>query len=395
MLGITAPPPFSLTQLTSLLGLPWLLSLALLGAGLSAWPALLAGALAALASLVYLGHRLRQNGLPGEDESASDDASDLALRDQLESLCQGVAHQAQQIADHSRQVDGLLCTAIEGLTASFTRLNQLIERQLHIAGSLTDRYRGDHSDEDGVTFQRFVNTTQETLGFFVDSTVETSRTSMELVDSIDRITAKIGEIVKSTADMDAIAKQTNLLALNAAIEAARAGESGRGFAVVADEVRALSNRSSSFSEAIRTHINTVYTELQQADAAISQLAAKDMSFAMTSKKQTQTMLEELEQMNGATVTAVAELEQISRTFAADVNAAVTALQFQDLSSQLLAQVCKHAAKLEQLSDNLEGVAELNHEAQQDHLDNQHRQLNSHLHNPVSQTSMHAGEIDLF
>ncbi len=375
--------------------MPWLMSLVLLGGGLSGWLALIAGALASLTCGAYLIRRLRRQEAFGAAESEQVESANLALRDEFEPLRQGVANEAQAIAERSQQIDQLLGTAIEGLIGSFTRLNQLIERQLQIAGSLTDRYRADQHDNREVNFGQFVSTTQETLTFFVDATVETSRTSMELVDSIDRITAKIGEIVKSTADMDAIAKQTNLLALNAAIEAARAGEAGRGFAVVADEVRALSTRSSVFSEAIRSHIHTVHAELQQADAAISQLAARDMSVAMTSKKKIHIMLDELERMNGSTVLAVEELEQISRAFSADVNAAITALQFQDLSSQLLAQIRKHTEKLQQVSGGLEGVAQLSQDDQQDRLDSQRRQLDSHVHNPVNQTSMHAGEIDFF
>ena len=394
MLGETPQKP-STFLLTCLLLLPWLLCAALLAVDASSWSAISLGALTSLASLTYL---LRQTGRAKPDESTSSTTGGALLHSQeLEPLCQAVAQQAKQITQHSRQVDGLLNTAIAQLTASFTNLNRLIGRQISIAASLTDRYSERDSDAaaGGLSFQQFVITTQETLGLFVDSTIETSRTSMELVDSIDRITHKIGEIVKSTSDMDAIAKQTNLLALNAAIEAARAGEAGRGFAVVADEVRALSTRSSVFSEEIRTHINMVHKELQQADTAISHLAAKDMSFAMTSKKQVQSMLGDLELMNGKTVHAVEELEQVSRAVADDVNTAITALQFQDLSSQLLAQVRKHSEQLEHFSLNLEGMAELPQDAQQQHVRAQQQHLSNKLHNPVSQTSMHAGEIDLF
>ncbi|MET1079934.1 MAG: methyl-accepting chemotaxis protein [Pseudomonas sp.] len=392
MLGNSPSPPSALT-LTALLLLPWLLASLLLVTELPAWAPLVLGAVVALGSVWYLIQRV---GLLASAGNELLEAPPPALADSFEPLRQAVAHQAGQITQHSRQVDGLLDTAIEHLTHSFSSINQLVERQQRIAGSLIDHYR-DQNDgaTDKVNFQHFVTTTQQTLSLFVESTVETSRTSMALVDSMDRITAKIGEIVKSTSDMDAIAKQTNLLALNAAIEAARAGEAGRGFAVVADEVRALSTRSSLFSEEIRTHIGTVHQELQQADLAISQLAAKDMSFAMSSKKQVNTMLEDLAQMNLRTLKAVQELEQVSQAVASDVGAAITALQFQDLSNQLLTQIRKHAARLEQFSISLEGLAELNQDAQQEQLQTQQQQLSSKLHNPVSQTSMKPGEIELF
>lgn len=67
--------------------------------------------------------------------------------------------------------------------------------------------------------------------------VSDSRRSGVLVDGLLESSASIGRVTEMIAG---IAEQTNLLALNATIEASRAGEAGRGFAVVAGEVKQLS-----------------------------------------------------------------------------------------------------------------------------------------------------------
>jgi methyl-accepting chemotaxis protein len=65
---------------------------------------------------------------------------------------------------------------------------------------------------------------------------------------------RIGEVADMISD---IAGRTNLLALNATIEAARAGDAGKGFAVVASGVKALATQTVRSTEEIARHISEV------------------------------------------------------------------------------------------------------------------------------------------
>lgn len=62
-----------------------------------------------------------------------------------------------------------------------------------------------------------------------------------------RLTAKathlIGELTRSSAGIQSVAREIQLLAVNAGVEAARHGAAGRGFAVIAEAVKKLADQT--------------------------------------------------------------------------------------------------------------------------------------------------------
>ncbi|PTS85102.1 chemotaxis transducer [Pseudomonas sp. HMWF032] len=382
----SATPPLSLRLLSQ--ALPWLLVGLLLWLSVPLWLCLLVGALGSLIATVAFERRQTD-----ETDTAADTPA-LPL-DELNAFAQSLDAHGHTMVNELSKVDGLLHNAISEISQSFMNLSQNIETQHQLSNSLIDRYSGQSTESGEVNFKTFVEMTQNTLGFFVESTIETSRISMQLVERMEQITEKIGLILKSSSDMDSIAKQTNLLALNAAIEAARAGEAGRGFAVVADEVRALSNRSTEFSEVINNHISGVYEDLKKAEEAVSRLAAKDMSFALSSKKQVENMLGNLHSLNGHTLTTVTELGELSKSIGGTVSQALTAMQFQDMCSQLLELMRKYCNKLVVYSASVSALSASEPAQQLPALRAANEAFKKPPHNPVAQSDLAAGGIDLF
>lgn len=89
-----------------------------------------------------------------------------------------------------------------------------------------------------------------------------------IVSGLASAAQKIGDVVKL---INTIADQTNLLALNATIEAARAGEAGRGFAVVASEVKSLAAQTAKATDEITSQVNEVQGATNSAVGAIEDI----------------------------------------------------------------------------------------------------------------------------
>ncbi len=306
-----------------------------------------------------------------------------------------------------QQMQDLLRDASEKLLNSFTGMEASTHKQQELALEMTSLQQGEGTH--AVSFEDFVHETSDTLTLFVDSTIETSKAGMGLVEKMDDITADVDKIVGVLGEIEAISKQTNLLALNAAIEAARAGEAGRGFAVVADEVRSLSNRSNQFSHEIRTHMDSVYRSVHAAETAINEMASRDMNFALQSKNKVQGAMAEIQQVNGRMRNTVTALSDIAGEVEGNVRIAVTSLQFQDMASQLLNHIDTRIGDMGAIIHSIaaipinDAMADKNKRSEcilrLQHFHQAIYQASDLIkksrHNPVSQSQMDSGDIELF
>ncbi|MDC8829422.1 methyl-accepting chemotaxis protein [Alteromonas sp. chi3] len=219
---------------------------------------------------------------------------------------------------------------------------------------------------------------------------------MEILEQITAINDTVPSVIKALKDIDGIAAQTNLLALNAAIEAARAGEHGRGFAVVADEVRSLSSRSAQFSESIQTQINGINQKISSLSERIGELAAYDVSYVIEAKKDINHALQGIIVKAEQDQKVTSGLQNLSGELDTALNNATRGLQFGDINRQYMEYTISVVSLLKMHLTDLQDPSQQrdiinNPEAFQQKIQSQW----ADLHNPVSSSSVDAGDIELF
>lgn len=319
-----------------------------------------------------------------------------------------ISRQVGEMRDEVARAQVIFSEAIGKLVGSFQDMNAQIQRQQQLGMQVV---AGGAEGGSVSEFQNFANKTSETLRQFVDSVVENSRLAMSLVEMTDRIISQMSEVRGMLGEIEGISKQTNLLALNAAIEAARAGEAGRGFAVVADEVRDLSGRTNHFSQQIRGSLAKMQTTIEATEQAINQMAAQDMTFALTSKSDVELAMVGINEMNRRTGETVLELNMIGERVETAVNQAIMSLQFQDMVTQLLGHVSKRLDVMDEIvSDERQmgGALQGNGNPAEtllalaaicshvDQISHKIGVISQKVDNgPVAQTGFASGEVELF
>ena len=300
----------------------------------SMWTAMATGLLVAVGwrLMVGSGHVAAEVVAGGAPAVVATSATAERVRALGEEFAGGLGQQAEILREELGRVQTLLSGAISELTDSFHGMSEHTRAQHLLAGEVSGAAV---NAESASHFDNFISSTSDVMQRIVDSVIANSKLAMELVELTDDISSRTEGVEGILSDIGAIAKQTNLLALNAAIEAARAGEAGRGFAVVADEVRDLSGRTTHFSEQIAQLMQGMRESVAKTETAIARMASQDMNFALESKRELETVLNAIEGINQHREQSVDSINSHVGKIEAEVGRAITALQFQDMVSQLI------------------------------------------------------------
>ncbi|GFO60753.1 hypothetical protein GMST_30780 [Geomonas silvestris] len=261
------------------------------------------------------------------------------------------------LARNSRELSGTAELLERGSEAQTVRVDQSASAMTEMTQTTVEVARNSSDTSEAALSMRQIaeqgqkamrHTVQE-LAVFADSVKEAAAK----VESLGQQSQEISNVVTLIND---IADQTNLLALNAAIEAARAGEQGRGFAVVADSVRNLAERTtvatSEISETVKTMQNSV---------------AASVRFMQDERNSVGRVQVEVDETLKAIGEIVSYVERVT-----------------DMVQRIAVAAEEQSSTSVEVSDNMDGIAQVNHELKSSCVDIQHSS---------SQLSQLAGELD--
>lgn len=179
--------------------------------------------------------------------------------------------------------------------------------------------------------------------------------------------------------------------------------------MVASEVRKLAQNSNSLNNRIVTQVHEAKATIQQAGEIVRSINFNDMGQAISGKGRVDEMLQAITVFNLDLTERLERIGSLGDNIKRNVDDAVRALQFEDIARQALLLTKDGVGRLQALMDGVcadlssgEGgdgevlaAYVLRLERAREHLRATKQKFDRETHRAVNQTSMSAGEVELF
>ena len=310
----------------------------LIAVGAAVW--LLRSKLAPLGDLVRQAEALGAGDLSVRlNVSSHDEIGQLArafnqMSQALSTMVEHIRKASQEVNSRAQALSGLSGGAYEGMEQQSGEISSMagaVEEFSATSLNIADNMGSTQLlAQENALQTRIGRTSMDEASSSLEQIAGALNSTATVINTLGQRSQEIGGIV---GVITSIAEQTNLLALNAAIEAARAGEQGRGFAVVADEVRNLASRTRQATDEISLMIQSIQQETGN---------------AITTMEQGKVLMQEGLSRNANVASALARIDEQSRSAGQQFSAITTATQEQSSTATLL-------------SSNLQSIALANSE----------------------------------
>jgi methyl-accepting chemotaxis protein len=280
------------------------------------------------------------------------------------------AHKLTETTQQSADTSDCITRNIGEIARSTYEQAKSTETGLIHASMLDEKIRTNHS--------HMINLNTATIQVLklVDEGLITIDKLVLLTEDNDAATQKIFRVIQemqksseqigvASKIISEIARETNLLSLNASIEAARAGEAGRSFAVVAGEILNLADQSASSTKVIDSVIAQLHNNMHETVESMSRMIVvskeqnqsiaetickyKEISDAIKNSEKAVSELnyseKEMEKANCEITNMLQALSSIAEQNAAGTQQSVSAMEDQNASVQIIADVSNRLTQL--------------------------------------------------
>jgi methyl-accepting chemotaxis protein len=311
----------------------------------------------------------------------------------LNDVHQGMESEIASIKNQTQQIQTLLIDAIASLHSAFESIDHQSAEQMKLFSALVSELAGENGSQENL-FQH-TEEAGKSLTELLKILIHDSRKSLSSLTDMNETVVKIQDAVSDAQKTSALLKQVNLLASEEKPDI--------------EKIRQLSFSAMDLHTAMLGKAEGIQASCIHARKTINEVSSSDMDKVFASKARVEEILGHLNQSNDLISGCRTQANSVNAGLRQHLGSAIRALQFEDIVSQSLGHTDLHLDRMEGFVSRLaNGISEL-HKKQDVSLDEYadqigllHQEIMAYRNglrleetNPISQTNMDEGEVELF